>query len=45
VKLLLAGGDKAEACEVIRLSVGKATTTGGDQLDRQIRQIGQASCR
>lgn len=45
VKLLLAAGDKAQACEVIRLSVGKSTTTGGDQLDRQLRGVGTAECR
>jgi hypothetical protein len=45
VKLLLAGGDKGQACEVIRLSAGKSTTTGGDQLDRQLRGIGASECR
>jgi tetratricopeptide (TPR) repeat protein len=45
VKILLAAGEKAEACEVVRLSAGKSTTTGGDQLDRQLRQIGAESCR
>ena len=35
VKLLLADGDKAQACEVIRLSLGKSTTTGGRKLPRQ----------
>ncbi|MGH7893917.1 MAG: tetratricopeptide repeat protein, partial [Candidatus Binatia bacterium] len=45
VKLLLEAGQKAEACEIARLSVGKSTTTGGDQLDKQLRQIGTESCR
>jgi tetratricopeptide (TPR) repeat protein len=45
VKLLLADGDRKEACEVVRLSAGKSTTTGGDQLDKQLRQIGADACR
>ena len=45
VKLLLAAGDKGQACEVIRLSAGKSTSTGGDQLDRQLRGVGAAECR
>ena len=45
VKLFLATGDKGQACEVIRLSAGKSTTTGGDQLERQLRQMGAAECR
>jgi tetratricopeptide (TPR) repeat protein len=45
VKLLLADGDTKQACEVVRLSAGKSTTTGGDQLDKQLRQIAAGSCR
>jgi tetratricopeptide (TPR) repeat protein len=45
VNLLLADGDRKEACEVVRLSAGKSTTTGGDQLDKQLRQIGAEACR
>ena len=45
VKLLLADGDKTQACEVIRLSLGKSTTTGGDQLEKQLRQTAAAECR
>ena len=45
VKLLLDGGDKREACDVIRLSLDKSTTTGGDQLQKQLRQIAVSSCR
>ena len=45
VKLLLADGDKRQACEVIRLSLGKSTTTGGDQLEKQLRQTASAECR
>jgi tetratricopeptide (TPR) repeat protein len=45
VKLLLADGDAKQACEVARLSAGKSTTTGGDQLDKQLRQIAAGSCR
>ena len=44
VKLMLAAGDTRQACEVIRLSAGKSTTTGGDQLDKQLRAMG-AACR
>jgi tetratricopeptide (TPR) repeat protein len=45
VKLLLDGGDKAQACEVIRISLGKSTTTGGDQMEKQLRALGASSCR
>lgn len=45
VKLLLDGGDKAQACEVIRISLGKSTTTGGDQMEKQLRALGAASCK
>jgi len=45
VKLMLAAGDKGQACEVIRLSAGKSTTTGGDQLDKQLRAVGAAQCK
>jgi len=45
VKLFLEAGQKGEACEVAGLSIGKSTTTGGDQLDKQLRQIAAASCR
>jgi hypothetical protein len=45
VKLLLAGGDTHAACDVIRLSLGKSTTTGGDQLQKQLQQIAATSCR
>ena len=45
VKLLLADGDKTQACEVIRLSLGKSTTTGGDQLEKQLRQTATAHCK
>jgi tetratricopeptide (TPR) repeat protein len=45
VKLLLADGDKVQACDVIRISAGKSTTTGGDQLDKQLKQIATESCR
>ena len=45
VKLLLADGDAKQACEVARLSAGKSTTTGGDQLDKQLRQLAAGSCR
>jgi tetratricopeptide (TPR) repeat protein len=44
VKLLLADGDTKQACEVARLSAGKSTTTGGDQLDKQLRQLAAGSC-
>ena len=45
VKLFLAAGDKKEACELIHLSAGKSTSTGGDQRDKQLRQIAADSCR
>ena len=45
VKLLLASGDTRAACDVIRLSLGKSTTTGGDQLQKQLQQIAATSCR
>jgi TolA-binding protein len=45
VKLMLGAGDKAQACEVIRLSAGKSTTTGGDQLDKQLRAVGATECK
>lgn len=45
VKLLVAAGDTTQACEVVRLSVGRSTTTGGDQLDKQLRQLASQSCR
>ena len=45
VKLLVAAGEKAQACEVVRLSAGKSTTTGGDQLEKQLRAIAAESCR
>jgi tetratricopeptide (TPR) repeat protein len=45
VKLLLDDGDKTEACEVIRISLGKSTTTGGDQMEKQLRALGAGSCR
>ena len=31
--------------ELIRLSAGKSTTTGGDQLDKQLRAMGAAECK
>lgn len=45
VKLLLGDGDAAQACELIRISLGRSTSTGGDQLERRLRQLGAASCR
>jgi tetratricopeptide (TPR) repeat protein len=44
MKLLLADGDTKQACEVARLSAGKSTTTGGDQLDKQLRQLATNNC-
>jgi tetratricopeptide (TPR) repeat protein len=44
VHLLLDAGDKAQACEVVRLSVGRSTSTGGDQLAKQLRQLAADSC-
>ena len=45
VRLRLADGEKTQACEVIRLSLGKSTTTGGDQLEKQLRSLAGAECR
>jgi TolA-binding protein len=45
VKLLLAAGDKGQACEVVRLSLGRSTSTGGDQLEKQLRAVAAESCR
>jgi tetratricopeptide (TPR) repeat protein len=45
VKLLLAGGDKGQGCGIVRLSLGKSTTTGGDQLEKQLRAVAAESCR
>jgi tetratricopeptide (TPR) repeat protein len=45
VRLLLDAGDAGEACEVIRLSRGRATTTGGSELDKQLAALGAGSCR
>jgi tetratricopeptide (TPR) repeat protein len=45
VKLLVAAGETAQACEVVRLSAGKSRTTGGDQLEKQLRQVAADTCR
>jgi TolA-binding protein len=45
VKLLVAAGDVGQACDVVRLSVGRSSSTGGDQLEKQLRQIASQSCR
>lgn len=45
VKLLLAAGEQAQACEVVRLSLGRSTSTGGDQLEKQLRKAAAESCR
>src|SRR5262249_10533362 len=45
VKLLLDSGEKTQACEVVRLSAGRSTSTGGDQLERRLRQLAADSCR
>jgi tetratricopeptide (TPR) repeat protein len=45
VTLLAGEGHRSEACEVIRLSRGHATSAGADALDGRLRQLEPEVCR
>jgi len=44
VRLLADDGRDAEACELVRASRGRATSTGGDQLEAQLRALEPHVC-
>ena len=45
VTLLAEDGQKAQACELLRAARGRATSTGGDQLEARLREMEPQVCR
>jgi hypothetical protein len=45
VDLLAGGGQRTEACSLLRGSRGRATSAGGDQLDARLRSLEPEVCR
>ena len=45
VTLLARDGQKAQACELLRAARGRATSTGGDQLEARLREMEPEVCR
>jgi tetratricopeptide (TPR) repeat protein len=45
VTLLAGDGQRAEACDLIRSSRGRATSAGGDQLEARLRSLESDVCR
>jgi hypothetical protein len=43
--LLAEDGRRAQACEILRASRGRATSAGGDTLEAQLRELEPTVCR